>query len=254
MSSLLLVQGIPIDKVQSMRSLGILLCVRRGKLPSTFEVRYCGEEDNLNSFLGILSTLQVSSLHYCDFSSTIETFTQLFAHLDTTILEQLWLFTIDRDPNVAASDLSPGRAFECPRLERLSVGGSFIFPWSKVYGLTNTPLQHVEIGPRTSVFPNRVQTLLQDQHDEGFPLKTFRMDTVYSALPLTSDPIPSDWTLPEWKPWFPKEEVEQIRDLAKRLGIEISGTTFLGLEILESDEYWEAVEREEEQAREMDED
>jgi len=99
-----------------------------------------------------------------------------------------------------------------------------------------------------------VQTLLQDQHDEGFPLKTFRMDTVYSALPLTSDPIPSDWTLPEWKPWFPKEEFEQIRDLAKRLGIEISGTTFLGLEILESDEYWEAVEREEEQAREMDED
>lgn len=37
-----------------------------------------------------------------------------------------------------------------------------------------------------------------------------------------------------------------MRDVTRKLGIEVSGTTFLGLEILESEEYREALEREEE--------
>ncbi|GAA5828643.1 hypothetical protein JCM5353_008485 [Sporobolomyces roseus] len=257
MSNLSHINGLPLEMVTAIESSGILLQIRKLPSSSTFKIRYCGGDAYWNYFLTLLGHLKVVSLHYCNFSSELDTLCELFNNFDSRWLFELWLFIL-REPLQPL--LLPNQT-QCPHLYRLSLGGNMGFPIAPIvsqsssnFAVCHQSLDHLHVGPGLYLLADRLLDILRMKKREGNRLKTLKLDNIFSALPFTSNPTPSEWALPQWTPSCRGEDVEKLRDMAKEMKIEISGTTFLGLEILESEEYRKAVEQqEEEEAWESDE-
>ena len=250
MSSLSTINGIPFETIDIVQSSGILLQIR--KLPSsTFKIRYCGEDAYWGYFRNLLTSMRVASLHYCNFAAEFDTLLQLFRAVEPCWLLELWLFAMNPHGPFAI----PNTIYS-PHLYRLSIGGHLGFPLTPLdhgphtsnFAIGNSSLEQLHIGPGVSLLADRLLEVLRMKKREGNRLQSLKLDNIFSSLPLTSNSTPSDWGLPEWTSSCGREDVEQVRTLAKEMGIEISGTTFLGLEILESEGYRKAVAREEEEA------
>ncbi|GAA5985270.1 hypothetical protein JCM5350_005571 [Sporobolomyces pararoseus] len=114
--------------------------------------------------------------------------------------------------------------------------------------LDGLSLQQLSIAPETEVTTAEVLEYVGSRYQR--PTQTLEELVVSNypfEVPQSGSPLEADFRI-EWNERHKMEELVKIRDLSRRMGIEISGKSFEALRIAESDEYRELVAREEEEA------
>jgi len=225
--------------------------VTRQRDSSTFGLRYCAYMLFGKDFEEAFRALPITNLQITLLAppSNLSDFLSCLA--DPSALQHLSLMLLNPGINLSSTLLHVLATFT--GLEHLSYSGR-IFPSSSAFFdiLRQLPLKSLEFGPNSDVDVQALTILLSHRRQPArIDLKRLILNNFEADVPEDEeDADVGEWTVPEWTETCSKEGVEKLRIVAKGLGIETAGTTFLGLNIEDSEAYQDALEREEEEESE----
>jgi len=218
--------------------------LKRQKRSSTYSLRYCTREILSHDLRNALERYQIRRLHLVMLraSSTLNQILSTLAnpssltHLDITLVAL----------TAGAPLLGPDALRTFTNLTHLALSGA-IFPTSTEFykTLQQFPLRSLHFGPNLDVDIKALTELLTDQTESNrINLDQLVLDNIDAKVPAEEEEADlKDWVVPDWTETCTKEGVEKLRMVAKGLGIEIAGSTFLGVDIEDSEAYQEALER-----------
>jgi len=220
--------------------------IKRGKR-STFSVRYCTRRMLSQGLFDLLATFPVTHLDLVMLVPLSTLPKILSTSIEPSRLSRLSLtvlLPVNVDPLLSLELLASFTG-----LSYLSFSGG-VFPSSpELYDtLRHLPLSTLAFGPDTdvdvqaltSLFSTRIQPNLSGL--KQLVLSNFNADTPEDEEDVEFD----EWIIPDWTRRCSKEGVEKLRIIAGDSGIETAGSTFLGLDIEDSEAYQAAIERSEE--------
>jgi hypothetical protein len=206
-----------------------------------FSVQLYGEQSINPRFVEIIKSFEISKLGIVNRGSNPDLETLLQAVKTPSLLSSLSLFAVDN-----TQDFEPILAAFI-NLSELSLGSKACLDGDVFYELLSTlPLTKLHLGAGNgSVNAQDILSLVKPGGSAHIPsLKLHVLDNINARIP---DPRSewmyeggrglSDWQLPKWNWWCKKEEVEELRRIAKQSGVETKGTTFFGLDIMKRKEY-----------------
>ncbi|GAA5974682.1 hypothetical protein JCM5350_001247 [Sporobolomyces pararoseus] len=180
-----------------------------------------------------LRGIPLSRLDFVFLNQTYSSLNSIFRALSQPpLLTHLSIFIgLELSSEIDHSDLRIATLF--PNLTHLSLGG-YALPASNAFydSLSFLPLGYLHLGPRSRV---RIQPLIDILPDKNgskpslSKLKSLRLDNIYSKAPNQMEEDPGDlfsWCRPEWTVECPRAKVEDLKELAEKLGIETNGITF----------------------------
>lgn len=229
---------------------------------STFALRYCAHNllrenhtDPNKNLAVILGSLPITTLEVTAFEPGSSFVLSILPN--PSALQRLSLIALS--PSSPCSSLLIGMFASCTNLQHLTFSGNFFPSNANFYEtLSQLPLISLELGPSSIVDTQALIHFVSRQHRPNrMNLKLLILNNIYSArADVEEDSELDEWAAPVWTETCSKEGVEKLRIVAKGLGIETAGMTFLGVDIEDSETYQEALRRseEEESEEESDED
>ncbi|GAA5893061.1 uncharacterized protein JCM6883_007555 [Sporobolomyces salmoneus] len=218
-----------------------------------FGLRYLTMESTEINIHSILREFPLSRLQLVAFTHSVHLGRLLQNVGHPLLLTRLSLFSFDQA--TTNSSLAPGYLSRFPNLTHLALGGTALLTSPEFYdSLSHLPLESLNFGLHSDV---RAQVLIDVVSDESklTSLKRLVLDNFDSEAPSEEEEEDAnlyEWELPDWTPECSAEKVKELMELAEKLGIEIEGSTIRGLQILESEAYQAALEREEDEEDEED--
>ncbi|GAA5828667.1 hypothetical protein JCM5353_008493 [Sporobolomyces roseus] len=228
----------------------------------SYALRLFGHHMSNPHFDNLIQSLPLSELSLVSLSDCASLSRSLRRIPDPSIITHLTLFAIGSNEDVAKS-LS---LFE--NLSSLALGGDILSNSTLLYDyLEIRPLEFLHLGPGTSINAKR---MLEIVSTGAKTLRSLTLDNIDAHLPSeVYDYIDKedhsawrqrvfhrrleDWVLPDWTMECTEDEVRKLKAAAEAAGIKVTGSTFFGLEITETKEYKDDLEREAEVLQEQEE-
>jgi len=233
------------DTAQHVGPLIVEIACQKQQDISTFALRYCAYDYSSKRCDEVLQGLPFTRLEVTLPDLLRYLSGGLLSHLaDPSTLKHLSLIGLNT-ASIFHDDTIPELS-NFVNLHHLSISGDIFPSIPRFYEtLRQLPLSSLEFGPRAKVDTQALIHLISSQSQPSrINLKLLVLNNLYCA----SADIEEDSELDEWAPalWTAncsKEGVEQLRIVAKGLGIDTAGTTFLGVDIEDSEHYQEALRR-----------
>jgi len=223
----------------------VVVEVKRNSRES-FGLRYFSASTTECEIHRVLKTIPLSHLELVVFTHKIHLDDLLPCIVFPSLLTHLSLFSFDTVYSTTAQKTDLLLRF--PNLTHLSLGGTSLPTSIEFYdSLRQLPLENLHFGPDSIVHVQSIIDLLIDTSKPKLSsLKRLVLDNIDARAPSAEEEEkarPKDWVFPHWTAESSKSKVGELRDLAMKLGIEIDGTTFRGLDVVVSAAYYAALVR-----------
>ncbi|GAA5846409.1 hypothetical protein JCM5353_006718 [Sporobolomyces roseus] len=208
----------------------------------SFDLRLFACNNRKKPFLDLLSTLPISQLQIVHFGPRSDLIGLLEAIPQPESLSGLSLFALDNHQHLEKLFVS------FANISSLSRGQTACDDLDPFYSvLEGLPLRHLHLGPGTQIDSDRILEFVSRGPEKLSTLSTLILDNIDAKMaPLRLEydcdrktRRYNEWVLPWWEPDFSKEGAEALKIAAIEAGVEVKGTTFYGLEIMETTEYKE---------------
>lgn len=208
----------------------------------SFDLRLFACNNRKKPFLDLLSTLPISQLQIVHFGPRSDLIGLLEAIPQPESLSGLSLFALDNHQHLEKLFVS------FANISSLSLGQTACDDLDPFYSvLAGLPLRHLHLGPGTQIDSDRILEFVSRGPEKLSTLSTLILDNIDAKMaPLRLEydcdrktRRYNEWVLPWWEPDFSKEGAEALKIAAIEAGVEVKGTTFYGLEIMETTEYKE---------------
>ncbi|GAA5963230.1 hypothetical protein JCM3765_005765 [Sporobolomyces pararoseus] len=216
---------------------------------ATYKLRYFTAESTEIDVHKVLRETPISKIQFVVFTHQIH-LDRLLSNLGTpSLLTHLCLFSYD--DTITNTPRQSDFLSRFPNLSLLALGGTSLPDSLDFYdSLSSFSLESLHLGPKTSAEIQPLIDLISNASKSNLtPFKRLILDNIDAHEPSEEDEedaTTEDWILPEWTRDCSEEKVRELRELAKKLGIETDETTFKGLDIVQSAAYQAALKREEE--------
>ncbi|GAA5974703.1 hypothetical protein JCM5350_001256 [Sporobolomyces pararoseus] len=214
---------------------------------ATFGLRYFTGESTETQIDSILSDTPFSKLEIVVLTHQVH-LDRLLSTIGTpSLLTHLSLLSLDR--TMADTPREPTFISRFPNITHLALGGTSLPKSLDFYdSLRSLPLVSLHLGPHT---PVQIQPLidlisLSTSNSKPTTFKHLVLDNINARKPSEEKEEyakVADWVFPDWTTNCSREKVGELRELAKKLEIQVDGTTFEGLDVTRSAPYKAALER-----------
>ncbi|GAA5974684.1 hypothetical protein JCM5350_001249 [Sporobolomyces pararoseus] len=219
------------------------------RLPdASFGVRYFAGESTEIHIHSILRDTSISKLEIVALTHQVHLDRLLFTIGHPSLLTHLSLFSLDQTVSHTPRKIDFLSRF--PNLTHLALGGTSLPKSLDFYNsLHSLPLESLHLGPCTSVKVHRLIDFFAEMSKPSgsTTLKRLVLDNIQAQQPSEEDrefASSMQWIFPLWTTDCSEEKVKELREFTTKLGIEVDGSTFRGLEIGRSAAYEAARARE----------